>query len=127
MQGEQEAHNDEEGLFKILNKKFKLQHNETIKSLQFHNLVRWHNESMGEWMGRLRTAAVECNYKEVHGQLKEQFTHRLNDSEILTDIIIEFTKSDENIMILSKHVFTWAKRTEAQRAQVAVFNSLHEV
>ena len=68
MQAEQEACYDEEGLFEILNKKFKLQYNETIKPLQFHNLVRQHNESAEEWMSRLRTAAVECNFKELRSR-----------------------------------------------------------
>ena len=43
-------------------------------------------------MGRLRTATVECNYKEVDRQLKEQFIHRLNDSEMLREIMRKFTK-----------------------------------
>ena len=68
---EQEACNNEEGLFKILNKKFKWEYNETIKSLKFCNLVRQHNESKEEWMGRFRTAAMECNYRDVDRQLKE--------------------------------------------------------
>ena len=52
MQAEQKACKDEEGLFKILNKKFKPVYNETIKSLQFNNLVRWHNKSVKNgWVG----------------------------------------------------------------------------
>ena len=46
-QAEQEACNDEEGLFKLL-KRFKPQYNETIKCLQLHNQIRQHNESMEE-------------------------------------------------------------------------------
>ena len=71
MQKEQEAGNDEEGLFEILNKKFRLQNNKTIKLLQLCNLVRQCNESAEEWIGRLRTAAMNCTYKEVDRQLKE--------------------------------------------------------
>ena len=82
-QAKQETCNDE-GLFKTPNRKFKLQYNETIKSLQFLILVRQHNESMEEWRGRLRTAAMECNYKEVDRKLKEKFIHGLTDSEMLT-------------------------------------------
>ena len=78
-------------------------------------------------MCKLRTAAMECNYKEVDMQLKEQFIHRLNDSEMLTEIIREFTESDENVIIPSEHVLTWAKRVEVHRAQAAVINSLHEL
>ena len=47
-------------------------------------------------MGRLRAEAMECNYKEVDRQLKEQFIHGLNDSEMLTEIIRQQTKNDEN-------------------------------
>ena len=32
------------------------------------------NENAEEWMGRLRLAAVECNYKEIDKQLKEIHT-----------------------------------------------------
>ena len=77
--------------------------------------------------GRLKTAAVEWNYKEVDRQLKEQFIHGLNGSEMLTEIIRECTKTDEDIIILSELVLTWAKRVEAPRAEVAVINSLHEL
>ena len=43
-------------------------------------------------MGRLRTAAVKCNYKEIDRHLKEQFIHALNDDEMETEIIRELTK-----------------------------------
>ena len=38
-------------------------------------------------MGRLRLGAVECNYKEIDGQWKEQFIHRLNDNDMLAEVI----------------------------------------
>ena len=44
---------------------------------------------------------------------------------MLTEIIRGLTKSDENTLLLSEHVLIWAKRIEAQRAQVAVINSSH--
>ena len=78
---------------------------------------------MEEWIGRLRTAAVKCNYQEIDRQLNEQFIHILNDNEILAEIIKELTKCDENMTILSENVLNWAKRIEAQRAQMAVINS----
>ena len=40
-------------------------------------------------MGRPRLAAVECNYKEVDKQLKEQFMHGLSDNDMLAEIIGE--------------------------------------
>ena len=58
-----------------------------IKSLHFHKLIRQSNEGMEEWMGRVRTAAVKCNYKERDRQLKEQLIHGLNYEEMLVEII----------------------------------------
>ena len=43
------------------------------------------------WVGRLRTAGVECNYKEIDRQLKEQFIHGLNDDKMLAESIRELT------------------------------------
>ena len=77
-------------------------------------------------MGRQGTAAVECNYKEIDRQLKEQFKHGLNDEEMLAEIIRELTKCEENITICSENVLTLAKRVESLRAQKAVISSLHE-
>ena len=54
-----------QGLFKTLNNKFKPQYSETIKLLPFHKLSRQTNGSADEWMGELRIAATECNYKEI--------------------------------------------------------------
>ena len=34
---------------------------------------------------------VECNYREVDRQLKEQFIHGLNDNDMLTEIIRQLT------------------------------------
>ena len=47
-------------------------------------------------MGRLQLLAIECNYKELDRQLKEQFIHGLNDTEMLGEIIKELTKIQEN-------------------------------
>ena len=86
MQAENETCNEEEGLFEILNNKFRPQYSETIKSPQFCKLVRQHNASAEEWMGRLRIASIKCNYKEGDRWLKEQFIHRMNDSDMLVEI-----------------------------------------
>ena len=44
-----------------------LNHNtmETTKSLQFPKLVRQHIKNVEEWIGRFRTEAIKCNYKEI--------------------------------------------------------------
>ena len=64
IQTKREACYDEEGLFEILNTMLRPQYNEKIKSLQFHSLARYYNESMKGWMGWLRREAMECNCKE---------------------------------------------------------------
>ena len=83
-------------------------------------------ENVEEWMGRLHIAAVECNYQEVDRQLKEQFIHSLNDKHMLGEIIKELmaTKNDDHIT--SGGVLAWAKRVEAQRAQVVALNTPKE-
>ena len=63
-----------------------------IKSLQFQKLSRQSGETVEERMGRLRLAAIECNYKEIDRQLKEQFIDSLNDTDMLVEIIRELTK-----------------------------------
>ena len=51
-----------------------------------HKLGRQTNKNPEEWVGRLQLAAVECNYKEIDRQLKEQFIHGFNDNDMLEDI-----------------------------------------
>ena len=80
-----------------------------------------------EWMGRLWLAAVECNYKEIDRQLKEQFIHGLNDTQMLTEIINELTKAEENAKVTSYHMLTWTKWVEAQKTQSAVIYSPREM
>ena len=121
---EQGRCNTMEGLFTMLNNKFKPQFNETIKSLQFHKLSRQIKENAEDWMGRLKLALVECNYREVDRQLKEQFIHRLNDNDMLAGIIRELTKAEESVEITSEQVLGWAKSAEAQKAQYAIMDSL---
>ena len=124
---EREACNMLEGLFEMLDNKFKPQYNETIKSLQFRKLYQFKNKSIEEWMGRLHIAVVECNYQEVNRQLKEQFIHRLNDKYMLEEIIKELTTTKDDDHITSGVVLAWAKQVEAQRAQAAVLNTITEL
>ena len=78
-------------------------------------------------MGRLCVVAVECNYREVDRQLKEQFIHGLNDKDILEKIIKEITAAKDDDQITSEGVLAWAKRVEAQRTQAAVLNTITEL
>ena len=46
---------------------------------------------------------------------------------MLAEIIRELTKCDDNMIIFCEHVLTLAKRIEAQRGQMEVISSLHEI
>ena len=65
-------------------------------------------------MGRLWLSVIECNHKEFNRQLKEQFIHGLNDTDMLGEIILELTKIHENAEITSENVLSWVKRVKAQ-------------
>ena len=52
--------------------------------------------------------------------------YRLNDSEMLAEIMRELTKCNKNMIIPSELVLLLEKRIEAQRSQVAVINSLNK-
>ena len=127
MPAEREACTMLDGLHDTLATKLKLQYNETIKSLQFRKLVWLESKNVEEWMGRLHVAAVECNYREIDRQLKEQFIHGLNDKCMLEEIIKELTITRDDDQITSKSVLAWAKRVNAQRAQAAVLNTIMEL
>ena len=69
----------------------------SIVQINQHHLIlqqvkqaEWGNAE--EWMGILWLSAIECNYKELNRQLKEQFIHGLNDTDDLGEIIRELTK-----------------------------------
>ena len=53
-----------------------------------------------KWMGRLQLTAVQCNYKGINGQ----FINRLNDNEMLVEIIRELTRTEENKNVQSEQV-----------------------
>ena len=114
--GEKEACNTLQGLFDALAANFRLQFNETIKSLHFMKLYIFTGESAEEWMGRLQVAVVECNCREIDQQLKEQFIHRLNDKVMLNEVIRELTAKSNDEHTTSEGVLAWAKRVEARRA-----------
>ena len=121
---EKEKCNTIEDLFTMLNNKCRPQFNEITKLLQFPKLSRQSVESAEEWMGRLRLAAIDCKYKEIDRALKEQFIPRGNDIDMLSEIILDLAKVEENTEITSENILCEAKRVEAQRAQSAIINSL---
>ena len=111
-------------LFNTLAAKFKPQFNETIKLLQFRILYRFKGERAEEWMGRLRIAAAECNYKEIDRHLKEQFIHGLKDKAMLDEIVRELMAKNTSKQMNSEDVLLWARQIEAQRAQAAILSDL---
>ena len=65
-------------------------------------------------MGRLCVAVAECKYREIDGQLKEQFIHGFNDNIMLDEVIRELTTKGNNKQT----------RVEAQWAQAAILNHI---
>ena len=78
--------NEEEDLFETLSNKFKPQYNETLKLLNVNKLVRQHNESEEEWMGRIRVSDTECNYNDIDRHLKVKFIYGLTDNIMMFEI-----------------------------------------
>ena len=101
---EKQACSTLQGLFDTLAAKFQLQFNKTIKLLPFRKLCRAEDESTEEWMGHLGMAAVECGYKEVDQQLKEQFFNGLNGRVMLEEIIRELTSKTNSEQMTSEDV-----------------------
>ena len=71
-------------------------------------------------------ALVECKYKEVDIQVKEQFIHGLNNDKMPVVVTRELTMCREDVTIPCVTVLAWAKRVEAQNIQTAVISSLCE-
>ena len=124
---EKQACSTLQGLFDTLAKKFRPEFNETIKSLQFRKLYRFEGESAEEWMGRLHVAVAECNYKEIHQQLKEQFIHGLNDRTMLEEVIRKHKARNNDEQTTNKGVLAWVKRIEVQWVKAAILNDITEL
>ena len=62
-------------------------------------------------MGRLQPSAGECNYQEPDRQLKEQFIHRLNNMEMLGEIIHKLTKVKVGNIVMSENVLSGVKKS----------------
>ena len=123
-QEEKQACKTFEGLCSIFVEKFHPAFNETIKLLQYRKLCRLDGENAEAWMGRLRVAASECNYKECDRQLKEQFINGLGDKDMLDEIIKELTKRNSNDPSSSEDILRWAKCMEAQITQAIVLTKV---
>ena len=71
-------------------------------------------------------AAVECGYREINRQLKEQFILSLNNKGMLDDIIKELTTKSNDEQTTSEVVLAWAKRVEMQQAHAAILSDSME-
>ena len=67
---------------------------------------------------------VECNYKELDCQHKEQFIHGLNNKMMLDEVIREIITKGSNDQTTSEDMLIWAKRVEAQRMQAAILSDI---
>ena len=78
------------------------------------NIANWIDKVVPEkWMGRLRIAVAEYNYKELDRQLKE--------------IIHELTTMTETSAVTSEQMLAWARWVEVWWSQSAVLDSLKQI
>ena len=92
-QEEKEKCTTAKDLLAVLCSKFKLRSNRIVVLLQRKN-----NESAQEWMGRLRTQATECQYKEYDRLLVAQFISGLNDSGMISERVIKESQASCTVM-----------------------------
>ena len=59
-------------------------------------------------MGRLRITVIECNYKVIDRQLKEQYIHGLNDNKMLIEILCELTAIKETC-VTGEQELVWVR------------------
>ena len=64
--------------------------------------------------------------QKIEHQLKEKFIHGLNNKNMLDKVIRELTTKSINEQMTCEDVLIWAKRVEAQRAQVAILSDITE-
>ena len=69
---------------------------------------------------------VECGYREINRQCKEQFIHSLNNKGVLDEIIKELTTKSNNEQATSEGVLAWAKRVEVHSVQAVILSDITE-
>ena len=68
-----------------------MQHNDTILSLEYCNLVRKCNETVEQWTGQIRVKGNEYKYKQRDRRLREQFINGINHQVMTEGMAKEFT------------------------------------
>ena len=96
--GEQEKWKACSRLLEVLSEKSKPLHNETTLSLQYSQSVE-KKKNANELIDCLRLNANECKYKERGRRLEEHFINRINDDDMLTEIIKELSVIKKKLMI----------------------------
>ena len=76
--------------------------------------MREERKSAEEWMGQLRIKANECNYEKRGKRLKEQLINGINDDDMITMIIREFTVTKKTKEIMNGKMLGWAQKVEGQ-------------
>ena len=97
-QEEKEKCTTAKDLLAMLCSNFKLRCNRIVLLLQYGRLQRKNNESAQKWMGRLRTPATECQYKEYDRLLVAQFISGLNDSGIISERVIKVSQASCTVL-----------------------------
>ena len=77
-------------------------------------------------MGRLRTKAANCQYKEYNRLLTEQFINGLNDEWMVYEKLKEVAILEDTKDATCECVLLWACRVEAQRVQKSSLNEIKE-
>ena len=123
---EKEACKTVEGLFTVLNGKFKPQHNATSLSLQYCKLNRKSGESMQEWMGRLQIKWQSANIRKMNRMMKKQSSNCMNDEAITAEIIKELIVLKDTSEVSSEQVLTWTHTVKVKRALKAVLETIRD-
>ena len=77
-------------------------------------------------MGRLRTKAAQCQYKEHDSLLTKQFINGINDDGMQDEILKEVATLDNIEDTTSEHVLLGACRVEVQRVQKSALHDINE-
>ena len=110
---EQESYKKVKGLSATIGDKLQAPKNEKkILYLQYYKLIRNADESIEEWMGRIRAKAMQCKYRDQ--RLNEQFINDINDKSMTADIIRELTDIKDMSEVTNEQVLSCAKRVERQ-------------
>ena len=91
--------------------------NQTVIFLQFCYIKKCIDESLEEWMKRVRVEAEKCEYIEQDRWMKEKFICGLESEGLRTKIINEIKDKSKTDIVTSKQILVLAKQEEANMIQ----------